>query len=115
MPAKKTVATKPEPEVEQEQEPTLEPPRRWIIKPTQIDKFTILRKRVLITGCVCEDCGFDFCERNGFPPWDDLDSGQRAVVKQALVEHRKLHSVAENQIITEDDPVQNNLGKPAAV
>jgi transcription initiation factor TFIID subunit TAF12 len=100
---------KPQPEVVTPEEPK----KRWIVKETPIDKFTILRKRVLLTGCVCEDCGFNFCERNGFPEWETLDIGQRTVVEQALKEHKKLHTVAENKIITEGDDVQNNLGKPA--
>ncbi len=89
--------------------------RQYVIKSIFVDKYNTVRKRVLLTGCVCSDCGFDFCERNGFPEWADLDDGQKAVVQQAMVEHKKLHTLAENRIVTEAELVQNNLGKPAAV
>lgn len=89
--------------------------KKYVIKSIFVDKYNIVRIRVLLTGCVCEDCGFDFCERNGFPPWDELDDGQRAVVTQAMKEHKKLHTISQHKIITEEEMVQNNLGKPAAL
>ena len=89
-------------------------PKKYVIKSSFVDKYNIVRIRVLLTGCVCEDCGFDFCERNGFPEWGDLDDGQRAVVTQAMKEHKKLHTVSQHRIVTEEEMVENNLGKPVS-
>lgn len=87
-------------------------PLKMILKEIVVDKFTTIRFRVPLTGCVCEDCGFDFCQRNGFPEWDDLDVGQQAVVTEAIKQHKALHSVAEQRVVEADQVIQNNLGKP---
>jgi hypothetical protein len=83
-----------------------------VLKEVVVDKFTTLRFRVELTGCVCEDCGFDFCARNGFPEWDNLEEGQKAVVKEAMKQHKELHSVTEQRVVTSEQLNTHNLTKP---
>lgn len=86
---------KPAPKkVQVEEEP------KYVIRAIHADKYTVVRKRVLLTPAVCEKCGVDLCELNGLPPYDELDDEQRLRVESALARHMKRHSLAEEPILT---------------
>jgi hypothetical protein len=84
-------------------EPEVKEEKKYVLREHQIDQFTIKRWRVELTPCVCESCGFDFCERNNFPAWDEQDPGTQAVVLKAMEEHKKLHTVSQLPVITESE------------
>lgn len=86
-------------------------PNQYIIKETQIDKFTIKRERVKITPAVCDKCGFDVSLRNNLGKYEDMTPVMRQQVQDAIAEHKKLvHTVAEDLIVSEDQLPTQWLG-----
>jgi hypothetical protein len=78
--------------------------KRYIIRATVVDKYTIHRKRVLLTPSMCDThgCAFDIAAKNGFGDWDGVPRSERWRILQALEEHKRLaHNNSENYIIEE--------------
>ncbi len=89
--------------------------RKLVMKEKKLDPFTTLRRRIVLTPCVCEQCGFDLCEKNGLGDYGDLGVEEKARVKQAIKKHKELHVVAENQVVLEEDMPTHHLRSPRLV
>lgn len=78
--------------------------KRYILRETKVDRFTILRKRVLLTPSVCDECALDIRELNNIKPeYDKLPGEVQAKLKLAIAEHKKAaHDSSQRKIITED-------------
>lgn len=88
--------------------------KRYIISTTPVDKFTKLRKRILLTPAVCEICGFDLLTRNELPAWDDLTPEEKQYAIKSIEEHKeKYHSTSNAQIVDEDELPEHWLGEKA--
>lgn len=87
--------------------------KRYIIRSTVVDKFTIPRKRVLLTPSMCDThgCGFDVATKNGFIDWYEVPKRERSRILNALAEHKRIaHNNSENYIIDEKDMPVRWLG-----
>jgi hypothetical protein len=89
--------------------------RLFVLREKKIDPFTTLRTRHLLTGCVCDQCGFDVCEKNGLGKWDDLETEEKMKVKQAIIKHKSLHVVAENKVVKESELETSYMHPPKLV
>ena len=88
-------------------------PKRFIIRATVVDKFTIIRKRVQMTPSMCDvhGCNFDIAEKNHFGSWRGVPHWERKRLLEALEEHKQIaHNNSENYIITEDQMPTRWLG-----
>lgn len=73
------------------------------IKEILVDKLTRIRRRIVITESVCEECGFDFCVRNDLKPYAELDDAMKAIVTEGMIRHRAIHSPAERKLVEESE------------
>jgi len=89
--------------------------RKFVLKEKKIDLFSVLRTRILLTPCVCEQCGFDLCEKNGLGEYEDLAAEEQQRVKQAIKKHKELHITAEDRVVAEEDLPIVNLRSPRLV
>jgi hypothetical protein len=89
--------------------------RKFVLKEKKIDLFSVLRTRVLLTPCVCEQCGFDLCEKNGLGEYDDLMPEEQQRVKQAIKKHKELHVTSEDRVVAEEDLPVSHLRSPRLV
>jgi predicted Zn-ribbon and HTH transcriptional regulator len=87
-------------------------PNLYIIKSTQIDKYSVKRERVKITPAVCDKCGFDVSIRNGLGDYESMSEAMRDQVKNAIAEHKTLvHTAAQDLIVSEDELPTEWLGQ----
>jgi hypothetical protein len=87
--------------------------KRYIIRATVIDKYSIYRTRVLMTPSMCDvhGCNFDIATKNGFDGYDDVPRSERKRILEALQAHKDLaHNNSENYIIEEKDMPTRWLG-----
>ncbi len=89
--------------------------RLFVLREKKIDNFTILRTRHLLTPCVCAECGFDLCVKNGLGEYDDLEPEEQMRVKQAIKKHKELHITSEQQVVKESELETSYLRKPGLV
>jgi hypothetical protein len=89
--------------------------RKFVLKEKKIDMFSTLRTRVLLTECVCDQCGFDLCEKNGLGEYADLATDEQTRVKQALKKHKELHIASEDRVVAEEDLPTMHLRSPRLV
>lgn len=74
---------------------------RYITTEQRVDKFNVIRKRVLITPGVCTKCGFDIIGFNKLVPYEDLNGADQLRVKAALKEHiEREHTSADDKIVS---------------
>lgn len=84
---------------------------KYIINSKQIDKVTVLRKRVLLTPAVCDICGFDLCEANKLKPYAEMSPAEQKAAREAIDEHKsRFHAPATAQIVEEDQLPKAWLG-----
>ena len=78
--------------------------KRYIMREKRIDKFTVKRRRVLITPSVCDVCAIDLREVNNIrPEYKDLPEDIKVRLKLAVADHKKqVHDTSQQRIITED-------------
>lgn len=89
------------------------PQNRYIVRAVVVDKFTIPRKRVLLTPSMCDvhGCNFDIAEKNDYGNWQGVPRRERKALLEALEEHKeKAHNNSEDYIITEDQMPTRWLG-----
>ena len=79
--------------------------RQYITTSTQPDKFTIVRKRELLTPsrCTVMGCQFDIAKKNGYPEgWETVPHRERRLMVEALKQHVVVaHNRSEDYIIDE--------------
>lgn len=87
--------------------------KHFIINERKVDKFTTLRKRILITPAVCEICGLDLIENSGSDKkYSEMTKEEQAQVAKAVEKHKELvHSPHSKLIVTEDEIPTSYLGK----
>jgi hypothetical protein len=95
--------------------------RRFVIRERQVDRFTVIRKRVELTPAVCDVCGTDFVtvnrshlSVNGELPdsFEDLSDQQKSDMKALVAEHKRLHhTAADRHIVTESELPREWLGR----
>ncbi len=89
--------------------------RKLVLKEKKVDNFTTLRTRVVLTPCVCEQCGFDLCVTNGLGEYEDLAPEEKQRVKQAIKKHKELHVTSEDRVVAEEDLPTQWLRAPRLV
>lgn len=71
------------------------PPAEYVTQSRKVDTFNTVRRKVKVTPSVCphDGCGFDFCSRNGLPPFDEIDDpALKELIKEGVRKHRRLHN-----------------------
>jgi predicted Zn-ribbon and HTH transcriptional regulator len=64
------------------------PKDEWIEIQKQVDKFTVIGKRIKITPATCRTCGFDVLKYNNvLTPFHELPQTEQLKVKGALSHH----------------------------
>ena len=87
--------------------------RKFIITTRRVDKFNIIRKRVLLSPAICQKCGEDLLALNKIEePWDDLAPAHQDAIKGAMKDHvTKTHTRAQALIVNEDEIAGAWLGE----
>jgi hypothetical protein len=87
---------------------------RYVLREKKIpgDPYNVIRTRVRITPAVCEQCALDLVELNLEPGtrYEDLNTDLQAALRQALADHRRTHTTAEQLIVSESQVSRQWLG-----
>ena len=84
--------------------------KRYIIKKVEVDNFTVVRKRVLLTPAVCNQCAFDICEHHSLGDYEELDPKTKLQIKQAINQHKILyHPASSKHIVSAREMLTSNL------
>jgi hypothetical protein len=84
---------------------------KFVTRSHRIDPFTVVRKRVILSGDRCRICGFSICERNKLPPFNTLDNATQQKIKQALARHRDVaHPTQHKPVVGRDELPKQWLG-----
>ena len=78
--------------VEREQEP------KYVVRQIRVDALNTVRKRVLLTPSVCDECGLDLCGPAKLPPFDQMTAPQQELVRMLVVKHKEAYHAASQPV-----------------
>lgn len=81
----------------------------YVVRHTQVDRFTKIATRVLVTPSVCPVCGYDAAEKMGAEGWDALDDVQKPTAQRLLEKHSEFHAPGEARLLRKSELPTMNL------
>ena len=86
----------------------------YILQERKVDRYTTIRRRVLLTPskCTVNGCSFDVAERNGYPGgWEEVPQDQRPQMLLALKKHIEyVHTASQAHIVGQSELPTRWLG-----